>query len=204
MHMDEEGDKKVCRKELRHNCLLHSLSTFGIYSRDTLAKMSNYFVNITHIPTHKLTELCNHFDLNIVLYMHDGNKGKVRIINDKNGGIYGSPNASHSFNIATLEKHYFEYEDVPVSSFYLKNRNEILEYGIDHNWELEKMWKVNQKNGNTFKVNKSKCSSMSSLTFIRTLFEMGAFKPLYRNDPGVDIAKVHHYAHNKEEVTNLK
>ena len=65
-------------------------------------------------------------------------------MNDKNGGIYGYPNAPYSFNIATFEKHYFVYEDVPVSSYYLKNRNEILEYGKAHNWDQEKKWKVNK------------------------------------------------------------
>ena len=44
---------------------------------------------------------------------------------------------------------------------------------------------------------------MSSLEFVKTLFEMGAFALLYRNDLDVDIAKVHHYVHNKQDVQNL-
>ena len=44
---------------------------------------------------------------------------------------------------------------------------------------------------------------MSSLEFVKTLYEMGAFAPLYRNDLDVDIAKVHHYVHNKHDVQNL-
>ena len=38
----------------------------------------------------------------------------------------------------------------------------------------------------------------SSLEFVKTLFEMGTFTPLYRNDLDVDVAKVHHYVHNKQ------
>ena len=43
---------------------------------------------------------------------------------------------------------------------------------------------------------------MSSIEFVKTLFEMGAFAPLYRNDLDVDIAKVHYYVHNKQDVGN--
>ena len=45
---------------------------------------------------------------------------------------------------------------------------------------------------------------MSSLEFVRTLFEMKAFIPLNRNDSDVDIAKVHHYVHNKQDIDCLE
>ena len=48
--------------------------------------MSNYFVNISHIPSHMLTDFCKTFDLNIVLYSID-EKGRLRKANDKNGTI---------------------------------------------------------------------------------------------------------------------
>ena len=151
-----------------------------------------------------LTDFCKTFNINIVLYNYDEKSGKSIKMNKKNGSIFGDKNASQSFVLATFKNHYFIYDTVPVSRFYLKNREAIKEYANQHQWEQTKQWMTNQKNGNIFKVNSSKCSSMSSLEFIRTLYEMGAFTPLYRNDLDVDIAKVHHYVHLKQDVQSLE
>ena len=201
-HLDNDCHKTF-RQELSYNCLIYAIAS-KISDQDTLAKMSNYFINISHIPTNMLTDFCKTFDINIVLYSYD-NKGHIKKSNKKNGGIFGEKNAKITFELATFKNHYFLYENVPVSRYYLKNREQIKEYGVKYNWSLEKCWKVNKKSGNYFKVdiNTSHSTSMSSLEFIKTLYEIGAFTPLYRNDLDVDVAKVHHYVHNKQDVQNL-
>ena len=74
-----------------------------ISDQGTLAKMSNYFLNISHIPTNMLTDFCKTFDINIILRIYDEKKGEIRKMNDKNGGIFGVKNASQSFNIAIFK-----------------------------------------------------------------------------------------------------
>ena len=43
---------------------------------------------------------------------------------------------------------------------------------------------------------------MSSLEMIKIVYEIGAFTPLYRKDLDVDVTKVHHYVHLKQDVQN--
>ena len=118
--------------------------------------------------------------------------------------MFGDKNAKLSFEIATFKNHYFLYDTVLVSRYYLKNREAIREYALKHNWEQSKYWQVNKKTHNCYVVDHSKCLLMSSLEFIKTLYDMGAFTPLYRNDLDVDIAEVHHYVHNKQDVQNFE
>ena len=55
-HLDNDNHKSF-REELKHNCLIYALSS-KVSDQDTLAKMSNYFLNISHIPTNMLTDFC--------------------------------------------------------------------------------------------------------------------------------------------------
>ena len=93
-HLDNDNHNGS-RKELKYNCLIYALSS-KISDVDTLAKMSNYFIGISHIPSHMLTDFCKTFNINIVLYTYD-EKGNIRKMNDKNGSKYGDKNASETF-----------------------------------------------------------------------------------------------------------
>ena len=199
-HLDNEQHNK-CREELKYNCLIYALKS-QIEDKDTLAKMSNYFVNISHIPSHMLTDFCKTFDLNIVLYSID-EKGRLRKANDKNGGKFGGNNPQYTFTLATFKNHYFIYEEVPVNKFYLNHMEDIKKYANGHHWEINKCWKVSKKQGNNYRIDTKK-AHMSSLEFVKTLFEINAFQPLYRNDLDVDIAGVFHYVHNKQDIQNLE
>ena len=83
--------------------------------------------------------------------------------------MFGEKNASKSFDLATFKNHYFLYNTVPVSRYYLKNCEAIREYGIKHNWSIEKCQQVNKHiiKKNAYVVDRSKCLSMSSLEFLR-------------------------------------
>ena len=56
-------------------------------------------------------------------------------MNKKNGWTFGDIDAKISFEIATFKNHYFIYDIVSVSCYYLKNREAIKEYANKHNWE---------------------------------------------------------------------
>ena len=201
-HLDNDRHKG-CREELKYNCLIYALQS-KITDKDLLGRMSNYFVNISHIPTNMLTDFCKTFDIAITLRSFTKD-GKIKIHNSANGGRFGDVNASMTFDLATYENHYFVYEDVPVSSFYLKNREDIIKYGDDpkRKWTPEHRWKTMKKTPEgRFKI-ETKAAHMSSLIFIRKLMEMGAFQQLYRNDVDVDIAGVFHYVHNKKDIETL-
>ena len=81
-HLDNDNHKTF-RDELKHNWLIYAISS-KISDQDTLAKMSNYFLNISHIPTNMLSDFCKTFNINIVLYSYD-NKGHIIKMNKKNG-----------------------------------------------------------------------------------------------------------------------
>ena len=121
-HLDNDNHNGS-RKELKYNCLIYALSS-KISDVDTLAKMSNYFIGISHIPSHMLTDFCKTFNINIVLYTYD-EKGVMRTLNTKNHGRFGDKNASETFTLATYKNHFFIYEQVPVSNYYLKNMEDI-------------------------------------------------------------------------------
>ena len=116
-HLDNDKHNGS-REELKYNCLIYALSS-KISDVDTLAKMSNYFIGISHIPSHMLTDFCKTFNINIVLYTYD-EKGVMRTLNTKNHGRFGDKNASETFTPATYKNHFFIYEQVPVSNYYLK------------------------------------------------------------------------------------
>ena len=80
---------------------------------------------------------------------------------------------------------------------------DIKKYANGHHWEINKCWKVSKKQGNNYRIDTKK-AHMSSLEFVKTLFEINAFQPLYRNDLDVDIAGVFHYVHNKQDIQNLE
>ena len=164
-HLDNEQHNK-CREELKYNCLIYALKS-QIEDKDTLAKMSNYFVNISHIPSHMLTDFCKTFDLNIVLYSID-EKGRLRKANDKNGGKFGANNPQYTFTLATFKNHYFIYEEVPVNKFYLNHMEDIKKYANNHHWEINKCWKVSKKQGNNYRMDTKK-AHMSSLEYISML-----------------------------------
>ena len=199
-HLDNDKHNK-CREELKYNCLVYALKS-KISDNDTLAKMSNYFINISHIPSRMLTDFCKTFNISIVLYTID-DKNRLRKANDKNGGRFGDEHAQYSFTIATFKNHYFVYEDVPVNRYYLNHMADIKEYAVAHHWDMKKCWKVSKKQGNNYRIDNSK-GRMTSLEFVMTLFNMGAFQPLYRNDVDVDIAGVFHYVHNKQDIQSLE
>ena len=196
----DDDKHKHCREELKYNCLIYALSS-KISDVDKLAQMSNYFVNISHIPTNKLTDFCKHFNINIMLYSYN-DKGKLDKLNKKNGGVYGDKNAPITFTLATFKNHYFIYEQVPVSNYYLQHREDIRKYAIEHNWDMNKCWLVVKKSGNRYRID-SKQAHMTSLELVKRLMDMNAFKPLYRNDTDVDIAGVFHYVHNKQDIQQL-
>ena len=199
-HLDDDNHKK-CREELRYNCLIYAISS-QITNKDTLAKMSNYFVNISHIPSHMLSDFCKTFNINIILYSYN-DSNRLRKMNDKNGGKFGGDNPDYTFNIATYKNHFFLYEEVPISNFYLKNREEIKKYGSSHNWDIKKCWLTWKKTGNNYRI-ETKRAHISSLELVKNLMDMNAFEPLYRNDLDVDIAGVFHNVRNKQDIQSLE
>ena len=198
-HLDNDKHTK-CREELKYNCLIYALKT-KIHDKDTLAKMSNYFLGISHIPSHMLNDFCKSFNINIILYSYNEN-GRLRKMNDKNGGKFGGENPSQTFTLATFKNHFFLYEEVPVSNFYLKNMENIKKYASEKKWDMKKCWIVCRKSGNNYRIDSTK-SHMSSLEFVKRLMEMNAFEPLYRSDRDVDIAGVFHHIHSKQDIQNL-
>ena len=136
-----------------------------------------------------------------MLYSYN-DKGKLDKLNKKNGGVYGDKNAPITFTLATFKNHYFIYEQVPVSNYYLQHREDIRKYAIEHNWDMNKCWLVVKKSGNRYRID-SKQAHMTSLELVKRLMDMNAFTPLYRNDTDVDIAGVFHYVHNKQDIQQL-
>ena len=207
-HLDNDKHTK-CREELKYNCLVYALKQHNepnelkeFLNDDTLAKMSNYFMNISHIPTNMLNEFCKSFNINIVLYSYN-EKGRLRKMNDKNGGIFGDKNAQFSFSIATFKNHYFIYEEVPISSYYLNNFVDVNKYAKAHNWTDCKQWLVVKKRNDRFIIER-KQAHLSSLEFVKQLYDINAFQPLYRNDRDVDISGVFHYVRSKQDIQSLE
>lgn len=207
-HLDNDKHTK-CREELKYNCLVFALKQHNesivrkkFLNDDKLAEMSNYFMNISHIPTNMLNDFCKSFNINIVLYSYN-KKGRLRKMNDKNGGIFGDKNARFSFTIATFKNHYFIYEEVPISSYYLNNFVDINNYAKAHNWSDCKQWLVVKKQKDRYRID-TKQAHLSSLEFIKHLFDINAFQPLYRNDHDVDISRVFHYVRSKQDIQSLE
>ena len=204
MHLDNDKHNK-CREELKYNCLIYALKQHinikaidenddkakalnEFLNQDMLAKMSNYFMNISHIPTNMLNEFCKSFNINIVLYAYN-DKGRLRKMNDKNGGKFGGEKPMFKFNICTFKNHYFIYEEVPISKYYLNNIDDINKYAKAHNWDNCKQWLVVKKRNNRYETDIKK-AHMTSLEFVKQLYDINAFQPLYRNDKDVKIYKV--------------
>ena len=218
MHLDNDKHNK-CREELKYNCLIYALKQHinikaidenddkakalnEFLNQDMLAKMSNYFMNISHIPTNMLNEFCKSFNINIVLYAYN-DKGRLRKMNDKNGGKFGGEKPMFKFNICTFKNHYFIYEEVPISKYYLNNIDDINKYAKAHNWDNCKQWLVVKKRNNRYETDVKK-AHMTSLEFVKQLYDINAFQPLYRNDKDVDISGVFHYVRNKQDIQSLE
>ena len=143
-----------------------------------------------HISTSGLKKIGETYRIKFIVHATEDRDKKTRTQNQFRNGFYGSDNPNYTIELGYAENHCFLFDEVPISQFCLKNLDEILAFGIAHNWSLEKCFAVvgKRKNG-CWEIRPSR-AHMNALTFLKRLQENNLVIPLMRNDDDVDKACV--------------
>jgi exonuclease VII small subunit len=112
------------------SCLVLSLQKGGLESMKV--EMVKTFVKDRNIPMSKIDEICDKIESKIIIKRNDG-RAKT---------VYGKKYET-TFNIGLIENHYFIIEPVNITSFAIKNYNEIK--------HLDKWFLISEKNGKYYK-----------------------------------------------------
>ena len=111
-------------------CFVLSLQNGGLESMKV--EMVKTFVKDRNIPMSKIEDICNKIECKIIVKRNDG---RVKT-------IYGKQYET-TFNIGLIENHYFIIEPVNITSYSIKNYNEIK--------NLDKWNLISEKNGKYYK-----------------------------------------------------
>ena len=191
----QEGDI-VINNEVKEDCLvpclIHSLRQAGI-DEEVLDGILSFTGYQRVISRYVFTEIANAFNLRFHLRIYDHNGGCITIANKANRGWYGDEKNETKIYLAEYRDHIFLDEELPINLFAIKNFGKVHSYGIKHNWDIEKMFKVCRiKNGRP-EIDTKKAHARS-LDVIIAIDEAGGFEELKTTDKDVDRANIflHH------------
>lgn len=164
---NEEQIKDTNKIEKREQCLIHALKLSGIKENEiNIIKSSffnsrnevNYRKSITRKNLHDIAKITNS---QIILHEHSSNKNRKILFGDKN--------SSDKINIAIYKNHYFIYEELKYTSYFIKNYNELK--------NIKNRESIYTKKATGY-YERKKNPKINSLALIRTLFENGHFKKI--------------------------
>ena len=136
----------------------------------------------------------------------------------KNGGIHktdnkyiGAPLNNHKYYIelgllrepGMLGDHYFLYETLNITKFYLNHEQDMINWAIDHNKEISSMWNKSRynKKKDCYEVKDNKQAKITSLDLIIHLRDNGYFRKYTMNE--TLILPTNLYTCLKDEITTL-
>lgn len=153
------------------NCLIQTLIQSGIFSVDEINNMRLHCKR-RETSLKSLNSLSDEYNItfNIYRYRNDSEKIEKKVINSKQQ----SPKI---VNIALYDNHWFLYEDVNTTRFFVTNYNEISNFvGSD----LVNYQTVNKycKNTNKYITRKDRKDSLNSLSLINLLYKYNLFETI--------------------------
>ena len=158
------------------NCLIYALKQGGL-SNEKLEKLR--LISKTHYtPISKLNEICDKLEIQIKLKKTKKGDYGFFTFGEKHKEIY---------NIGLLEEHYFILDEVKITSYAIKNYNEIKHINE---------WNKFEKRGN-----KSNKKFIDSFSAIRLLLEFK--EDLLVQLSKIDIMDSPYYKKVEQEITNL-
>ena len=198
---------KCPKKWVKECCLIWAIKQYfyRMNKSETLTnEQSTLLNNISHdidtnrhISTSGLKTIGETYQIKFIVHAFEDRAGKSQKQNQFRGGFYGSSNPIYTIELGYIENHCFLFEEVPISHYFLKNFDEIMEFGRAHNWSLEKCFAVvgKRKNG-CWQIDPSR-GHMNSLMLFKRLYEYQLIEPLMRNDEDVDLACIQEWVPEK-------
>jgi hypothetical protein len=113
------------------NCLIYALKQLGL--NEVKLNQFKSMCKTREIPQCALNELCKQTNIQINLKTETANRSKL---------IYGKSN--EQYNIASVDKHYFIDENIPVSLYSIKNYVDVKDI-VDYQYITEKNGKYYKK-----------------------------------------------------------
>ena len=200
--------KHKCPKTwVKECCLIWAIKQFfyDLNKSETLTKEQSILLNNIsqnldtnkHISTSGLKTIGETYGIKFIVHATEDRDKKTRTQNQFRNGFYGSSNPIYTIELGYAENHCFLFCDVPISNYCLKNFDEIMTFGFDHNWSLEKCFTVVGKRKNGCWQNDPSRAHMNSLTLLKRLKEYNLIVPLMRNDEDVDLACLQEWVPSK-------
>lgn len=193
-------NKKCIKPWLKQCCLIYAISQKYPQEKELLEGINRLLNGSAFIAADKLTEIGNIFNIHFIVRSRDNKEGKLQKGNKTNDGVYGPKDAKYKVEIDRVEYHYFIHKSFPCSAFFIKNYNEIMNYGVAHGWSFNKCCLAYKRRGQRILIDSAK-AKISSIDLVTGLMEIGAFEKILRSDRDVDLAGVHEWI-NKSENTN--
>ena len=202
---DSLAEHNVPKKMFNLNCVCYALER-GNLPKDVLDQVKIHCLNRYQKAT-KLDKIFKSVGLCAKIIREDKNSSK----NATKSSYIGAPLNDHKYYIelgllrepGMLGDHYFHNIEVPITSFFLKNFNEIKHWAESKGKDLKTMFNKQRWNSkkNCYEVKGRNNSSISLLQLLLWTRDNGYFKPYTMND--VLILPSNLYTCIKEEITNL-
>jgi len=198
-----DNEKKKLRIELTDNCFIYALCQAGI--RQNLLNQIRARINDRYIGKKAIKTLCDEIGINVEIYMEDANDGKVRkqkiIHKGASDTKHGDKNGI-TIKLGCYKNHYFLYEDVSVTRYYIEHYDDINKYIKIHKKPIEWGMKVcKMTNTGLYRID-NKYSTMSSYNLIKILIANKFLRPMTWRDQGVLETDLYKYV--SDNTSDLK
>lgn len=140
----------------KNNCFFNALVASGI--PESMKSQLKTLIREIHIPVIKIKEIAEHLKIKIKLYKWDDKCNKSIF------KVYGTE--GNEYQIALYDNHYFVYDKYNITSFALKNYDEVKDKK-DSNY-INQIQKFKNKNDS---VNYNRQASIDSLKLVRLLIK---------------------------------
>lgn len=168
-------------------CFIKCLKETKIVSEEQIENFKTKVLN-DKIPKANLNIVCDILKINIKLTHIYKNK------DTKTFNYYGIKNKKKVYekilDICLFEEHYFVKKELPITSYAIKNYNEIKDLK-----EFNKIYKKTKDN----KYKKSNKRFLSSNIIVKLMYNNNLFKPITYND----LLKTQFYDKSNNEITTL-
>ena len=193
-------DKKCMQSWLKQCCLVYAISQIYPNETELLENINRLLNGSVYIAADKLTEIGNTFSIQFIVRSRDNKEGKLQKGNKANDGLYGPKDAKYKVEIDRIEYHYFIHKMYPCSTFFIKNYDEVMDYGKKHGWNFNKCCLAYKRRGQNILTETAK-AKISSIDLVALLMEIGAFEKILRSDRDVDLAGVHEWLNKDANTT---
>jgi hypothetical protein len=165
----------------KHNCFIHCLIKWGELKDEELQYIKSFCKN-DHIPQTSFKEICKEIDIGIIVKRPEESRNNVRTVKF-------NANAKRVITICLIAEHYFLMEKVKVTSYAIKNYDEIKD---------KKEWYRIIDN-----TNKKKDRFISSYDVVRLLLE-NKDKRLTEIKSTGPVMKTSSYVHVDKNIESLE